>query len=360
MSDYFCRPSPNLAILSESPLVAGAPLEVFVEWETPTNAYFIRNHFPIPQIDGDKWELPVNGKVQSPLSLTLADIREMPSKELASVLECAGNSRAAIQPPIEGLLWDHDGLGNARWRGIPVRALLEKIGVQSSAVEVLFEGSDSGTEYGVDGEMNFAMSLPIAKAMEDDVILAYEMNGEPLTPEHGFPLRLLVPGWYGMASVKWLKRIEVIDYAFKGFHQTEYYVYTNEGAYDGHERERVTSMRVKSFVLSHTRGQALASGKHNIHGVAWSGEGHVTKVEVSTDDGKTWAVARLDESESPYSWQKWRFDWNADQPGYYLLRSRATNANGDCQPMNAPWNFRGFANNSIHAVPVTVRSAVKD
>lgn len=357
MSEPFCRLSSEMTVLSENPLVAGAPLDAFNQWETPTDTHFVRNHFPIPESSIEGWSLPATGHVDQALNLTYEEIKAMPSKVLSTVLECAGNSRAAIQPPIEGLLWDHGGVGNATWKGVSVRTVLEKLGVQSSATEVLFEGADSGSEYGQGGEMNYAMSLPLAKAMEEDVILAYEINGEPLTPEHGFPLRLLVPGWYGMTSVKWLQRIEVIDYEFKGFHQSEYYVFTNEGAYDGHARERVTAMRVKSFITSHRRGQALEVSTQDIHGVAWSGEGQITKVEVSTDDGRTWNETQLEKSDSPYSWQKWSYDWKVEQPGYYLLRARATNAKGECQPMNAPWNFRGFANNSIHAVPVTVRAA---
>jgi DMSO/TMAO reductase YedYZ molybdopterin-dependent catalytic subunit len=191
--------------------------------------------------------------------------------------------------------------------------------------------------------------------MHPDTLLAYEMNGEPLTPEHGFPLRLVTPGWFGMGSVKWLVNIRVLEQPFQGFHQTGYYVFVREGDDPNTTRERVTAMRVKSLINWPRRGAHLKPSVHLVRGVAWSGEGPVVRVEVSADQGTTWHTAALESSRSPYSWQHWEFEWEAPKPGYFMVRSRATDAKGNVQPERAEWNFRGFGNNSIPAVPVTIR-----
>jgi DMSO/TMAO reductase YedYZ molybdopterin-dependent catalytic subunit len=323
---------------------------------TPTNQFFVRNHFPIPAIDASHWKLSVSGEVDHPISFTYRELKSLPAGNLTCLLECAGNSRAAVQPPVEGLLWDHGGVSNARWGGVPVHALLERAGLRSGAQEVLFEGADGGKERGADTVTHYAMSLPMDRAMHPDTLLAYEMNGHPLTAEHGFPLRLVTPGWYGMTSVKWLTSIRVIDFAFEGFHQSHYYVFQEAGPANGTAAKRVTGMRVKSLITAPGRGEALPAGVNTIRGVAWSGTGPVLQVEVSVDSGQTWRQARVQASPSSYSWQQWEYRWEVDHPGYYLLRARATDAEGNTQPEQAPWNFRGFANNSIHVVPVQVRS----
>jgi DMSO/TMAO reductase YedYZ molybdopterin-dependent catalytic subunit len=192
--------------------------------------------------------------------------------------------------------------------------------------------------------------------MHPDTLLAYEMNGAVLSPEHGYPIRAVVPGWYGMTSVKWLRRIVALDQPFQGYHQSQYYVFIKEGVQHGAHKERVTSMRVKSLITWPNRGQVLSIGTHSIQGVAWSGQGAVSRVEVSTDNGRTWHPTNLQDSQSPYAWQQWKFQWQAIEPGYFLIRARASDAQGNTQPEQAPWNFRGFANNSIHAIPVEVRA----
>lgn len=199
------------------------------------------------------------------------------------------------------------------------------------------------------------MSLPLAKALHPDTLLAYEMNGEALSPEHGYPLRLVVPGWYGMTSVKWLVGIQALQRPFEGYHQSVYYVFAREGAADGSPKERVTLLRVKSLVTWPQRGQVLPPGSHGIRGVAWSGQGPVSRVEVSTDNARSWRPAELEGCVSSYAWQQWEYRWDVEQAGVYLIRARATDDKGNTQPAQAPWNFRGFANNSIHVVPVEIR-----
>ncbi len=199
------------------------------------------------------------------------------------------------------------------------------------------------------------MSLPLERAMHPDTLMAYEMNGYSLPPEHGFPLRAVVPGWFGMTSVKWLSGIRVLDHAYVGYHQTSYYVFVQDGVADDEPKERVTSLRVKSLISTPARGDYLMIGTNSIRGVAWSGHGPVTKVEISTDNGHSWHLTRLTGSESPHSWQQWEYVWEASQPGNYLIRARATDQQGNTQPDRAAWNFRGFANNAIHVVPAVVQ-----
>ena len=349
--------SAELTVLSEEPLVAGAALSSFDSVITPSSGFFVRNHFPIPKSDISSWSLTVTGEVERPLHLRYDDLLRLPSKEIVALQECAGNSRATVQPPIEGLLWDNGAVGTARWAGVPLCAVLEQAGLLDSANEVLLEGADHGKERGAPGELSYAMSLPMDKALHPDTLLAFEMNGESLSPEHGYPARVVVPGWYGMASVKWLASIQVLDHPFEGYHQTGYYVFAKEGADDGSPKERVTSLQVKSLITWPGRGQLLLAGKQELRGVAWSGQGPVSQVDVSTDNGRIWQPANLEDSESPYAWQRWEFPWEATQPGYFLLRARATDGVGNIQPARAQWNYRGFANNSIHAVPVEVRPA---
>lgn len=357
MSDQRNNSSAERIVLNREPLVAGVPLGSMDVGATPVEQFFVRNHFQMPVIDGAEWKLAIDGEIKNSLSLSYEDLMQMPSEELQVLLECAGNSRASVQPPIEGLLWDHSGVSSALWKGVMVREVLNRAGVKETAREVLFEGADQGKEYGSSGETRFAMSLPMEKALDDDTILAYEINGETLTPEHGYPLRLLVPGWFGMTSVKWLTRISVLDYPFQGYHQSNYYVFLDEGKDDGVPKERVSSMRVKSLITWPGRGEVLEPGIHQVRGVAWSGHGAVDRLEVSTDGGQCWRLADLGKTESSYSWRSWQYRWEALEPGHFLIRARATDAEGNVQPVQAKWNFRGFANNSIHAVPVIVRSA---
>ena len=347
--------SPSLTVLSREPLVAGAPMSGLDSQVVPTNLFFIRNHFPVPAMDADLWSVKVTGQVRNEFSLTYAELKGMPRTELEALMECAGNSRAAIQPPIEGLLWDHSGVSSARWAGVALHTLIDRAGLLPSAQEVLLIGADRGTEAGESGEMHYAMSLPMDKALDLNTLLAYEMNGGLLLPEHGYPLRVVAPGWYGMTSVKWLVEIQVLDRPYQGFHQSDYYVYRDLGTDDGSPGERVTTIKVKSLITWPGRGQLLEVGTHRLRGVAWSGAAPVAIVDISTDNGCTWDAATLQGSGSRHAWQQWEYVWEAAEPGRYLIRARATDELNNSQPDRAPWNFRGFASNSIHAVPVVVK-----
>ncbi len=236
-----------------------------------------------------------------------------------------------------------------------MRLLLEKAGIRDAAKEVLFEGADGGEEEedGKKMHINYERSLSIPQSLDPEVIVAYEMNGDKLNADHGFPLRLVVPGWFGMASVKWLTRISLIDYEFKGFFQKRRYLLINEGAADEVTGEPVTRIKVKSLIARPKHGEVVKPGSYVVRGYAWSGEADITKVEVSTDAGKTWGPAAMLPDMAKRAWRQWEYRWAA-HPGHFVLKVRATDANGVTQPDVTAWNFRGYVNNSIHAVAVKV------
>jgi len=237
-----------------------------------------------------------------------------------------------------------------------LNALLEQAGLKDTAVEVVFEGSDDGREEedGVAFDLNYRRSLPLEQARHPDTLLGYEMNGHVLTSDHGFPLRLVVPRWYGMASVKWLTRINVLDQPFEGFFQKRRYVMINQGPEHSLEREPVTALKVKSLIASPRHGEVIQPGACTIRGFAWSGEGEVKRVEVSTDGGLYWQDAALLGESDPNAWRQWEFMWQTSFPGHFIFMVRATDSTGNTQPHTITWNFRGYANNSIHTIAIEV------
>ena len=349
--------SGDLNVLSEDPLCAGLFLPNLDVPICSNEGHFIRSHFAAPQINPSDWSLPVTGDVNNSLDLSYDDLLKMPSREIVSLMECAGNSRSTMQPPAEGVQWDNGAVSVSRWKGVSVKAILEQTGLKASATDVLFEGTDSGKDAHSGNQLTYAMSVPLEKLLNEDTLLAYEMNGETLPKDHGFPIRLLVPGWYGMASVKWLDKITVMDHPNGGFHEMDYRIYPATDGKSDAQVERVTSIKVKSLISTPAKGSVLAPGSYTIKGVAWSGDGTITKVEVSTDDDRSWREAKLEEPNGNYSWQHFEIDWEAKNLGHSLIRCRATDSAGNVQPMLATWNFRGYRCNSIHSVPITVRKA---
>jgi DMSO/TMAO reductase YedYZ molybdopterin-dependent catalytic subunit len=340
--------------LSSNPLVVGLQLPAMEEEITPTENFFVRNHYSQPEIDINSWRLKISIDDKVITSLSYEDITSLNSTKFNSLLECAGNSRASIQPPVEGLLWDNSGVSSANWTGIPVSDILSELNLDEY-LEVAFIGADSGINPSTKQNEFFGSSLTVEQAGNPQVILAYEMNEQPLTKDHGFPVRVLIPGWYGMASVKWLTEIKVMSNAYYGFHQSENYVYQHLGDLDSSSPERVTSMQVKSLITFPTRGTTITESSTSISGKAWSGTGEIEKVDVSTDGGQTWKPANLKENSDSRAWTSWEFPWNNPTPGYYVVQSRAQDSNGNFQPTKATWNFRGFGNNSIHSVPVRIK-----
>ena len=347
--------SSTLLPVADDPLCKEASLPSLDSWITPTERYYIRNHFShVPALDLSSWRLEIDGQVDQPLTLAFDDVARLPGRELTLTMECAGNSRSYVTPPAEGLAFRHGAVSTARWKGVSLKAVLEMAGIQEMATSVIFEGADRGEEEedGVAFELRYRRSLPLSMALNDDTLLAYEMNGEPITTHHGFPLRLIVPSWYGMASVKWLTRIHLTDKVFDGFFQQRRYVMINEGREDSLEREPVTLVRVKSLIASPRHGEVIQDPSFTIRGFAWSGEGQIAKVEVSTDGGRTWAESTLIGEPTQHAWREWELVWQVPSSGHYVLMSRATDSAGNVQPGSIAWNFRGYANNSIHAIAV--------
>jgi DMSO/TMAO reductase YedYZ molybdopterin-dependent catalytic subunit len=328
----------------------GMPLEALRYPLTPLGLHYLLIHYDIPAVDEDAWRLEVDGAVRTPLSLSLRELRSFTPALRTVTMECAGNGRAQLEPRPISQPWLVEAVGTAAWRGVDLAALLERAGVGEGAIEVLFTGLDRGVEGGV--EQSYQRSIPIG----EDALLAYEINGEPLPPQHGFPLRLVVPGWYGMTNVKWLGRITVLTEPFDGYqHERAYRFRTDEDEVG----EPVTRMVPRSLMVPPgipdfmTRTRFAKPGSHRIVGRAWSGRGRIESVDVSADAGATWQPAVLGGQDDRFSWRGWSFDWQAE-PGEHVLCCRARDDAGNEQPLEPPWNLGGYANNSVQCVPVRV------
>jgi len=319
----------------------------------PTSHFYVRNHFRIPKLDSSSWRLNVAGLVRRPLTLSLQDLQNMRSQTLIVTMECAGNGRALLDPPTDGEQWGLGAASIAEWSGIPLVEVLETAGVETSAREVVFRGADGGTVATRSGVTRFERSLELGVALEPDVLLAYAMNGEPLPPEHGYPLRLVVPGWYGVASVKWLTEVEVIGSAFDGFFQSERYFYEWERSGQA-VREPVMLQRVRSLITEPAQDAEVANGDLAVRGLAWSGAGPIARVEVSVAGGD-WESARLVGERHSYSWQRWELITRTPGPGVTSLRARATDHAGHTQPDQPEWNRLGYGSNAVQEVSIRVR-----
>ncbi len=330
----------------------GLPLEALRDPITPAGLHYLLIHYDIPAVDPASFELEITGAVERPLTLSLDDLRARERVDGPITFECAGNGRALLEPRPVSQPWLTEAVGTAEWGGARLGPLLEDAGVKQSAVELLFSALDRGIEGGE--AQTYERAMPIADAR--DALLAYEMNGEPLPPQHGFPLRLVVPGWYGMQNVKWLTRITVLEEPFGGFQNSVAYRMYGE---DGEPGEPVTRMLPRSLMVPPgvpdfmTRTRHLEPGPNTVTGRAWSGQGSIERVEVSTDGGATFNAAVLDPAIGPNAWRGWSFDWNAD-PGEHVLSSRATDSAGNTQPLDPPWNLKGYANNAVERITVQV------
>lgn len=332
----------------------GIPLEGLRYPITPTGMHYLLVHYDIPEVNANGWQLRIAGLVSKPINLTLEEIRKRPAQTIAVTMECAGNGRALFAPRRISQPWLLEAIGTAEWTGTPLRGLLEEAGLRHDAAEIVFTGLDRGVE---GGELQYYQrSLSRSEATREEVLLAYEMNGEPLQPQHGYPLRLLVPGWYGMASVKWLDRIEAVPEPFHGYQMVQAYRYARAADDLG---EPVSLVRVRALMIPPgipdfmSRTRLLQAGPVTLTGKAWAGRASVAKVEVSVDGGSIWSEARLGEAISPYAWSPWTFLWNAT-PGVYTLCVRATDANQNVQPLDQQWNFGGYGNNGVQRINVIV------
>ena len=328
------------------------PLEALRREVTPPGLHYVLTHFDIPDIDSPTWHLWIRGAVERTLELGMAALRRAPAITVPVTLECAGNGRSLLEPRPLSQPWVLEAVGTAHWTGVPLAYLLGKAGVLPDALEVVFTGADMGVQGGV--PHHYARSLPVREALRPDVVLAYKMNGAELPPQHGYPLRLVVPGWYGMASVKWLESIEVVKEPFTGFQQQSAYRYQASADDAGRpvSRIRVRSLMVPPGVPDFVpRRRVVRPGPVMLQGRAWSGEGAVAGVEVAIDG--TWLPARLGKPAGGYAWRSWTMPWVAE-PGEHVLACRATDATGATQPLEQNWNYQGMGNNVVQRVRVIV------
>jgi DMSO/TMAO reductase YedYZ molybdopterin-dependent catalytic subunit len=333
----------------------GMPLEALRYDITPTGLHYLLVHFDIPAVDSTTWRLRVDGLVDRPQELSLDELRARPRRTIPVTLECAGNGRARLTPRPLSNPWLLEAIGTAEWTGTPLAPLLEEAGVRADAAELVFTGADRGLQGGV--EHAYQRSLTLAEARRQEVLLVDEMNGAPLQPQHGFPLRLLVPGWYGMTSVKWLQRIEAVAEPFTGYQQASAYHYKVDADDPG---EPVSRIRVRALMTPpgipdyFTRRRLVDTGRTALRGRAWGGRAPVRRVEVGVDG--MWAEATLEPPLGEWAWRGWSFEWDAE-PGEHDLACRATDADGETQPLDPPWNYQGMGNNGVQSIKVTVRAS---
>lgn len=330
------------------------PLEAMEYDLTPAGLHYLVIHWDIPRLDSDTFRLGVGGSVRREVELSLGDLRAKESRTVPVTLECAGNGRGRLRPRPISLPWLGHAIGTAEWTGVPVGAVLDEAGLDPDTVEIVFYGADRGIQGGVDH--HYGRSLTVDEAMRSEVILAYEMNGQPLLPQHGHPLRLIVPGWYGFTSVKWLTSIEAVTEPFAGYQQTVAFRYQDDADDPGVpvDRIRVRAMMIPPGIPdAFSRSRVLEAGPVTLKGRAWSGHGEVTKVEVSADGGTSWQQATLEDALGEHAWRGWHHRWEAT-PGVHELTCRATDSSGEVQPLDQRWNYQGMGNNAVQRVEVTV------
>jgi DMSO/TMAO reductase YedYZ molybdopterin-dependent catalytic subunit len=344
----------RLVMINPQPYNAEAPPGALAADITPTSEHYVRSNFALPVHDGT---LTVGGAVERSLSLTLADLRAMPAVEHAVTLECAGNGRLDTRPLPAGEPWGGYAVSTAMWRGARLSDVLAEARPRAEGVEVRFTGADSGTYHlapvlpETGDHLTFVRSLDLALAADvaSEILIAYDMNGEPLQPDHGSPFRLIVPRWFAVASVKWLRSIDVLTEPFSGEFQTGHYIYE----WPDRPHEPVTHMRVRARVTDPAPAAVIPAGTYTVRGRAWSGTGPVTAVEVSLTGAGEWLPAELESPAGPHQWQSWAFQWDAT-PGRHSLRARATDAAGNVQPDVPPWNRLGYGNNAVEVQYVDV------
>lgn len=334
----------------------GHPLEALRYPLTPLGLHYLLIHYDIPAVDVTTWALDVAGLVGRPRRFTLEDLQARPRVSVAVTMECAGNGRALLNPRPLSQPWLHEAVGTAEWTGAPLAPLLEEVGVEHDTREFVFTGLDRGVEGGV--EQIYERALTVDEATRPEVLLAYEMNGQPLLPQHGAPLRLVVPGWYGMTNVKWLSRIAAANEPFAGYQQKRGYLFRVHVDDTGTPMSRI---RPRALMIPpgmpdfYTRQRVVAMGEHSLLGRAWSGWNAITSVEVSIDGGVTWDEATVQPQElGPWAWQSWTYEWAPAAPGEHVLCCRARDASGNAQADMPDWNVGGYANPAPQRVLVTV------
>lgn len=319
----------------------------------PNAHFYVRNHFQIPLLDPSTWTLTIGGLVERPLRLTLRDLHAMPTQTSVVTLECAGNGRFMLEPPVPGEQWRLGAVSTAEWTGVPLGEVLDRAGVRAQAKDAIFRGADNGPVEGQPAPVRFERSLSVDVAREAGALLAYAMNGEAIPLQHGYPVRMIVPGWYGVASVKWLTEIALEARRFDGYFQEEKYHYERERGGEI-ERDPVTLQRVRALITAPMADTVLERGEVAIRGVAWSGAAAIGRVDVSIDGGP-WRDARLVGDRHRHSWQWWELLALLDRPGPISLRARATDLAGRTQPERPEWNRHGYGNNAVQELRLQCR-----
>lgn len=348
----------GMIVREKEPLNLEMPFGSLDGFLTPADRIFVRNHFSIPQIDVNTWRLKIEGEVGTQFELTYAEVRKMESRTIPVTMECAGNGRAFLMPQTSGAQWERGAVSNAEWTGVRLADVLRRAGLKNSVREVIFEGADQGEikePSGPAGKIHYARSMPLTKAKED-VLLAFQMNGHELTPAHGSPLRLIVPGWYGMASVKWLNRIIATAQPFNGYYQTIDYAYWERGP-SAPTLVPITEMQVKAQIARPGFADVVHAGQtYQVRGAAWTTEADITKVEISTDCGKTWRNTNLLGEPIRNAWRLWEYDWKVPMKlGKITLAARATDSEGRTQPTERDNDRRSYIVNHLLPIEVDVR-----
>ena len=341
-------------VRSEEPLNLEMLFENLNGFITPTSAFYVRTHYPIPKIDRNTWRLRIEGEVERPFQLDYDELVKLGSSKIPVTLECAGNNRDLLAKKVKGVQWGLGAVGTAEWTGVPLSAVLDRAGVKPTAREVVFEGADEGPledPKAPRGNVRFARSIPLGKAKKD-VLLVYKMNGDELRPEHGFPVRAIVPGWFAVASIKWLQRVIIIDRPFNGYYQTfDYAFWKREG--ENAELVPLRELQVKAEISRPSSGESVAANSSvRVHGAAWTGNGKIVKVEITTDGGATWNETTLGES-APNAWCLWEYNWQTPaSSGRQTLIARATDSSGRTQPLERDPDRGTYMIN--HLLPITV------
>jgi sulfite oxidase len=345
-----------LILQNDRPEDLETPVSDFESWRTPTDVLFVRQHLPRPApIDPAAYRLSVNGLVSKPLTLTLADLQRLPQETIPATLECAGNGRAFFRPQVPGIQWSRGAVGNAEWSGPRVREVLALAGADPSAAFLEIDGADSGAG----GTPDFIRSMPMKKALDAATVLALRINGQPIPDIHGFPARLIVPGWCGSSFVKWVTRLSPAAARHNGFFMNPAYRFPKTavppgGAANAADLEPIEGMPVKSTITAPEDQATVALGPQVIRGFAWAGEEVIERVEVSTDGGSRWTDAELSPQRLRFAWRLWLIRWQPANPGYYTILSRATDSAGRVQPVVPLWNPSGYLYNAIDRVGVKV------
>ena len=346
----------DMIVLARRPEDLEMTLAGFADYITPPEHFFVRTHVYAPEVKLSEWKLTVDGAAGSPITLSMDDLRRMPAVELVAVVECAGNGRSHFNPTVPGLQWSNGGVANARWRGVRLAEVLKRAGLKPSATEILFNGADVP----IAKMQDFRRTITVKKALDPNTLLAYEMNGGEIPMKHGFPLRLIAPGWASDSWVKWVTSIQALDQEFDGFWMKNAYRKPDHAVAPGSsltpdQMKPVTSLQVKTVIASPLDNAAVKVGAPlTIRGVSWSGDsGPVTSVEVSTDSGRTWKRARLAPGqETQFGWRQWSLEWTPERDAYYTIMARATDKAGNTQPFAQAWNPSGYGWNVVPRVAV--------